>query len=254
MQEFDIGKVLDDISLINSEKTSIISLIFDLEKKYSKSFFSLEQLVEIALTQNIEISETAFNKFCERCRFSSFSDVVFVSKNVAVLSKIAQRFSTKISTWIYFTEFLVRQQIENFPISVEQIFVAHFEHPEFLYILYSMLVSLSKSIISMKANNEDTNSLSSLIELRNNAFDFINSIISSTKVDDSVIFNEQSIIYIFDLMIGGENFNLDNWMVKSEEDLKPLFNDAKFSSYFSSRLYQSIPLFVPLFRKVILIT
>lgn len=246
IQEFDVGKVLDNLSLVSSERTEIICMIYELEKSYNRPFFNLEYLMQLALTQDEEVAEKAFDRIRERCKFSSNSDVLFISKNIPVLSKIGQRFAKNESTWIFFTEFLIKQTIEKFPIQVDSILSPHFEHPEFLYILTSLLISLSQNVIVMDDNKEKVR----LIEMRKNCFDFVNSIFSSSKIDDSFIFSDQSLLYIYDLMIGGELFNIANWMIMNEDDLKSFFPDSKLATPFSQKMYQSIPLIVPLFIKI----
>ena len=216
VNKFIVGNLLHEYTLTNEYRTLLINFLFRLEIFYQTTFFSFDQLLEIAMTQTEEISKIAFQLIIERDVDSSN-----IIKNMSVFCKIAQKFASQDFSWSFFVQKMTKQN-DFLNINYDQI--NHVNNPELITIILSMTLAVShdESILKSKA------------------YEFLNVVLP--KIENNILFNDSNICYLSDLITGGREFDIPLFVEKLDVSIVSsfIFNQSEI---LASHIYEAIPLF-----------
>ncbi|OHS94385.1 hypothetical protein TRFO_39430 [Tritrichomonas foetus] len=217
INKFDIAELLKDYSAISEYRTILINFIFDLENCYQTNFFNIEQLLELAISQDENTSKKALQKII--CRNIEKTTIL---NNMPIFTIIFQRFSTQEFAWSFLLDRMVKQN-SFMNINYDKI-SNNVENQELIALMFSMIKVLGKTDLELKLK----------------AYEFICFILP--KIDNGAIFDERCFSNFYDLITGGRSFNNN---VLSEgitlQNISTFISDS--SDVLASKIYQSIPLF-----------
>lgn len=240
ISQFDVSSALFPTKAYEKVRTEILQFIFNLEIICKTQFFNIGLLSELSLMDNNEISTEAFNRLRERM---TIEDAETISRNISVFSKIAQKFSGNEDTWLFFIEFLIKQKLDKFP-TPEQIVL---EHPKILPVFYMMLITLTHKIINLTHDISQKSLVQSLQNIQKSVISLLESILTPSKVDEDLIFTDHSLCYIYDLMMGKTQFDIEKAL--KDPHIESYIMKLSFGKDIITKVYQSIPELGPNWRR-----